>query len=175
MGSMKSAYNRLAKENMRASKEHRDLEDIIFAAKQEYYNTPVQATNAEMHAFKEVLMNFYDRMDAQDRRISELEMQNHRLESLLYRGVGMGTIKISEETTTKTTTVEITGKEPKWTKEKIFRAFDHYRRDHGLFSNINPDIVRRNWSTLFTQTPKYTGMTLGSLLKEYADERGLNY
>lgn len=178
MGNMKNAFNKLGKANRENAKRYQDFEDLMFAGKQEYHNTAVQAANAETHALRFALEEMYTMMQEQAKTIAEQQMQINELKNMVMKGIRNKDIHITQEVEVKTTTTTITtatGRQPKWTKDKIFREFDMYRREHGLMSNITPQIVRDNWSSLSAGTPKYTGMTLGQLLRDYADERGINY
>lgn len=161
-----------------------DLESILFAGKQEYHNTAVTAQSAELHAYKVALQHAYDRMDAQDDTIAQLLMVVNKLQgqvdNLTMKMVRTGSVSITETTTT-TTTVQVDAPISKWNKDRIFREFDLYRREHGLFSNLTPGDVRRI-NTSFLNPRPYTktehlpkGMTLGQLLRDYADERGINF
>jgi hypothetical protein len=174
---MKNDRKKLSRYNVRSAKDMQTFEDIMFLGRQQFRNSAVEAQSAETHALKLALEHAYERMDNYENLIVDLMKEINSMKTMLMKGVRDGDIRIVEETTTTTsiTTIEVKGRQPKWDKEKIFRAFDLYRRDHALFSNITPQIVRDNWSTLLTQSRKYTDMTLGELLKEYARERSLNY
>ncbi|MNO80628.1 hypothetical protein D3C76_718410 [compost metagenome] len=174
MGSMKNTFNKLVKGSRAEAKRYADFEDLLFAGKQQYHNTAVQAANAETHALRFALEEMYTLIQEQARTIADQQMQINDLKNQMMRGMRNREISVTQEVVTTTITTS-TGRQPKWTKEKIFREFDMYRREHALMSNITPAIVRNNWSTLYTATPKYTGMTLGELLSEYAMERGINY
>ena len=177
MGNNKGMINKLVKANAMGAKKYKDFESIMFAGKQHYHNTAVESANAETYALKMALSQAYERMDAQDKLMIDMMKEINELKTMVMKGIRTGDIHITEEVTTTTkTTVEVkVGRKPKWNKEYAFRQFDHYRREEGLFSNITPEIVKANWSTLAVYSRKYTGMTLGQLLQDYADERNLNY
>ncbi len=173
MGKMKNAINKVKKDNAIKAKQYQDFEDLMHAGKHEYHNTAIQAANAETHALRFALDQMYTMIQEQNKTIAQQQMQINELQQSIMKNIRTQDIDIVQTTTTTTTEVRV--RTPKWTKESIFREFDHYRRDNALFSNITPEIVRNNWSTLYTQCPKYVGLTLGQVLQEYADERSINY
>lgn len=175
--SMKNTFNKLGKANREAAKKYQDFEDLMFAGKQEYHNSAVEAVNAETHALRFALNEMYTIMQEQQRTIADQQMQINELLRLTMKRMRTGDDDVEttvvQETVT-TTTVLSTARKAKWDKDTIFRAWDHYRREHGLFSNITPTIVKDNWSSLATNCPRYTGHTLGQLLQQYAMERSIN-
>ncbi|WP_422661787.1 hypothetical protein ACK8P5_25875 (plasmid) [Paenibacillus sp. EC2-1] len=182
MRTMTNTNKRLAKWNLTRRQMMQDMEDIAFAKKNEYHNSGVSAYNAEVHALRGQLEYTMDIIAEQSSAMIDMMKDINELRSLLMKGVRTGDIHIEHTTTTTTTTTETTetltittptGRKPKWDKDSIFREFDMYRREYGLFGRITPEIVRNNWSTIAMATRKYTGMTLKELLDLYAHERDI--
>lgn len=178
MGVMKNTNNKLNKWNATRAQMAADMETVAFMKKTEYHNSAVSAYNAEVHALRGQLDYAMDIIAEQGQAMTDMMKEINELRGMVMRGVRTGSIHIEHTTTTttkETLDIEVKSKarEPKWNKDKIFREFDHYRREEGLFSNITPSIVRNNWSTIYTQAAKYTGLTLGELLDLYAKERHL--
>lgn len=53
--------------------------------------------------------------------------------------------------------------------------FDIFRYERNMYTMIQPENVRQQWSTLYQNCGKIANMPLSRLLKIYADQRGLNY
>lgn len=180
----KRMMNKAAKLNAEGANKFLDFESMLFNNMEKYKNTAVVADNARAYAHEEILRECVREIrklskviDTQNQKIEELE---HKQEVMAMRLMRNKSILI-EETVTQTM-VTVTNdndrpyvREPKWSKDSIFRAFDIYRRDNYLFSNITPQIVKENWSTIAVYSKRYTGLTLGQLLREYADERNINF
>jgi hypothetical protein len=177
--------NKANKMNAEGANKFLDFESMMFNNMEKYKNTAVVAENARMYAYEEVLKECVREIhklskviDKQNQKIEELVNKNDVLAMRLTRNKN---ILIEEKVTETTITVSSEQpdrpfvRESKWTKDTIFRTFDIYRRDHYLFSNITPEIVRDNWRSVYNYCKKYTGMTLKELLREYADERNLNF
>lgn len=159
---------KLTKWNISRGKMAADLESIVMRARLDYRNAGVPAFSEESHIIHQKLEYAFDIIAEQSKTMAEQQMQINELRSMLMKTMRQGSLEEQEETIEVTMTVTT---RKKWTPETIERAFDHYRRDNAYFGLITPSIVRDNWSTVFVQCSKLTGMTLGQFLDRYNSSR----
>lgn len=185
MGTMKETINKLRKETAKNAKLH-EFDEILFLAGQRYRNSMDVSDSAEVYALKFTLGLMYEELKEQKDENALLRGEVNEMKTMLMKFMQRNNteITIHQETVTKTTIANHgptkPKREPKWNMEKIFHAFDMYKREHAIFRNLLPEEVKENWSMIYINPRHYTkseqdpnGLTLKQLLAEYARTRSL--